>query len=151
MGPHLPGAVFAIDQKSGVFYALSAIAGQDARARHFVGDWPMRGILAFVFLLFFTAAAMAHDAPSGWKYDPYCCNGDGETGDCQMIPARTVTIVPGGYRVTLYPGDHRYITHAHIFMLPQRKTMHSPDGAYHLCLFPDENTPRCFYAPDMSY
>ena len=110
----------------------------------------MRGILAFVLFLFATSA-MAHDAPSGWTYDPYCCNGDSQTGDCEMIPSRTVTVIPGGYRITLYPGDHRYVTHAHIFTLPQRKTMRSPDGAYHLCLFPDENTPRCFYAPDMAY
>ncbi len=117
----------------------------------FDGELPMRGILAFVFFLLSTAFALGHEAPSGWSYDPYCCNGDSKTGDCEMIPSRTVTIVPGGYRVTLNPGDHRYITHAHIFNLPQQKTMRSPDGAYHLCLFPDENTPRCFYAPDMDY
>ena len=49
------------------------------------------------------------------------------------------------------PGDHREITRNHIFMIPQRKTMRSPDGAFHLCLFPNEDTPRCFYAPDMDF
>ena len=63
----------------------------------------MRGILAFVFFLLSAAFALAHEAPSGWSYDPYCCNGDSKTGDCEMIPSRTVTIVPGGYRVTLNP------------------------------------------------
>ncbi|MBB6484202.1 hypothetical protein [Rhizobium lusitanum] len=110
----------------------------------------MRGILALVSLLLIAGPALAHDAPSGWSYDPYCCNGDGETGDCEMIPSRTVTIIPGGYRLTINPGDHHNVTRGHIFTLPQRRAMHSPDGAYHLCLFPDENTPRCFYAPDMS-
>lgn len=104
-----------------------------------------------MFFFAFCFRAYAHDAPSGWAYDPYCCNGDGETGDCQMIPSRTVKIVDGGYKITLEPGDHRLVTHLHVFVMPQRKTMHSPDGAYHLCLFPDENTLRCFYAPDMDY
>jgi hypothetical protein len=116
------------------------------------GELHMRIILTLAFFVFaFCFRAYAHDAPSGWAYDPYCCNGDGETGDCQMIPSRTVKVVEGGYQINLEPGDHRLVTHNHTFLIPQRKTMHSPDGAYHLCLFPDENTLRCFYAPDMDY
>lgn len=110
----------------------------------------VRGLLTLVVLACAGVAA-AHDAPTGWKYDPYCCNGDGVTGDCQMIPSRTVKVVQGGFQITLEPGDHHLVTRNHIFMMPQRKTMRSPDGAYHLCLFPNENTPRCFYAPDMDF
>jgi hypothetical protein len=36
-------------------------------------------------------------------------------------------------------------------MLPMTKAMQSGDGDYHLCLFPNEDTPRCFYAPEMGY
>jgi hypothetical protein len=110
----------------------------------------MRGLLSFVVIIF-ASGALAHDAPTGWRYDPYCCNGDGMTGDCQMIPSRTVKVVEGGFLITLEPGDHREITRNHVFMMPQRKTMRSPDGAFHLCLFPNEDTPRCFYAPDMDF
>ncbi|WP_112437112.1 MULTISPECIES: hypothetical protein [unclassified Rhizobium] len=120
----------------------------------------MRSILVVVMIAFSscvqipgvqTSGAQAHDAPSGWAYEPYCCNGDNETGDCQMIPPKSVAITPNGYRVTLLPGDHRLVTHAHVFLLPMGRAMKSGDGDYHLCLFPNEDTPRCFYAPEMGY
>jgi hypothetical protein len=95
--------------------------------------------------------ALAHDAPSGWQYEQYCCNGNRHNGDCQMIPATSVRIITGGYQVTLAPGDHRLATRSHIFRLPQNTTRRSQDGEYHLCLYPTEDTPRCFYAPDMGF
>ena len=110
----------------------------------------MRSLLACV-LIAFAPGALAHDAASGWAYDPFCCNGDSETGDCQMIPSKSVKMTPNGYRVTLVPGDHRLVTRYHVFLLPLTKAMHSGDGDYHLCLFPNEDTPRCFYAPEMGY
>jgi len=110
----------------------------------------MRSILTCVMIAY-ASLATAHDAPSGWSYDPYCCNGDSHNGDCQMIPSKSVAVTPGGYRVTLLPGDHRLVTHAHIFLLPMTKAMQSGDNDYHLCLFPNEDTPRCFYAPEMGY
>ncbi len=48
---------------------------------------------------------------------------------------------------TLVPGDHRPVTRHHVFPLPLTKAMHSGDGDYHLCLFPNEDTPRCFTRP----
>jgi hypothetical protein len=68
-----------------------------------------------------------------------------------MISSSNVQIVDGGYQVTLAPGDHRLATRRHVFLLSQDLTRRSKDGEYHLCLFPDENTPRCFYAPDMGF
>lgn len=110
----------------------------------------MRSILIGVMIAF-ASCAYGHDAPLGWRYEPYCCNGNDDNGDCQMIPTKSVKIVQGGYQVTLAPGDHRLVTRYHVFKLPQQTTRRSQDSAYHLCLFPDENTPRCFYAPDMGY
>lgn len=110
----------------------------------------MRLFIAAIVLTF-AGVAWGHDAPSGFAYEPYCCNGDGHTGDCQMIPSKTVRIVTEGFQVTLLPGDHRLATHKHIFFVPQKETMESPDGAYHLCLFPNENTVRCFYAPPVGF
>ncbi|WP_234186094.1 hypothetical protein [Shinella sp. NM-101] len=108
------------------------------------------------FLLFLAAVvlagpALAHDAPGGWQYEQYCCNGSSHNGDCQMIPATAVRIVHGDYQVTLAPGDHRLATRRHIFLLPQGTARRSQDGEYHLCLYPTEDTPRCFYASDMGF
>jgi len=86
----------------------------------------MRSILACV-LIAFAPGALAHDAASGWAYDPFCCNGDSETGDCQMIPSKSVKVTPNGYRVTLVPGDHRLVTRYHVFLLPLTKAM-QPDA-----------------------
>lgn len=107
-------------------------------------------LLPFLPLLL-AGPALAHDAASGWQYEAFCCNGNSHNGDCQMIPATSVRIVTGGYRVTLAPGDHRLATRSHIFLMPQDMTRRSQDGEYHLCLYPTEDTPRCFYAPDMGF
>ena len=107
-------------------------------------------LLGFAACALATPAA-AHDAPSGWQYEQICCNGNNHNGDCQMIPATTVRIVDGGYQVTIAPGDHRLATRSHVFHLPQNHARRSQDGEYHLCLYPTEDTPRCFYAPDMGF
>jgi hypothetical protein len=88
-------------------------------------------------------AARAHQAPSGWAYDPWCCNAK----DCAEIPDRAVKEVSGGWRITLQPGDHpqvkdRAVTH----FLSAKEARPSPDGKFHLCLFPDAETLRCGYA-----
>ena len=111
----------------------------------------MRVLLAAVFALTPVAAAEAHHAPSGFKYDAFCCNGDGETGDCQPIPSDDVTLEGANYKITLKAGDHRLATREHVVIVPQAKSFPSPDGLYHLCLFPNEDTLRCFYAPPMNF
>jgi hypothetical protein len=107
-------------------------------------------MIAYASCVHATSAA-AHEAMSGWKYDGFCCNGDNHTGDCQMISTRNVKIINGGYEIILGPGDHRMITRKHDFVLPQSEARRSKDSEYHLCLYPTEDTLRCFYAPDMSY
>lgn len=110
----------------------------------------MRGVLTGAMIVY-ASCVEAHDAETGWQYEPYCCNGNAHTGDCQMIPTRSVRITSGGYEVSLAPGDHRLVTRKHIFNLPQSNARQSRDGEYHLCLYPNEDTPRCFYAPDMGF
>lgn len=78
-------------------------------------------------------------------YDPWCCSGS----DCADIPAKAVKAVAGGYLVTLVPGDHHMVTKPHTFLIPHDKRRDSPDGLYHICLYPTENDMRCFYAPSM--
>ena len=103
------------------------------------------------------APALAHDAkptamqPLGWKYDAVCCHGSHIDGDCQAISDETVTPIPGGYRITLRPGDHRLVTKPHVYEIKQEKVRESPDGAYHACLYPTEDRLQCFYAPPMSF
>lgn len=46
----------------------------------------MKRALAAAALLVAAGGAVAHDAPSGWSYDPECCN----TRDCSPAPAGTV-------------------------------------------------------------
>lgn len=93
----------------------------------------------------------AHDTGSGWDYEQFCCNGDNHSGDCQMIATKNVRVTKGGYEIFLRPGDHRLVTRPHNFSLPQSEARRSQDEEYHLCLYPTEDTLRCFYAPDMGF
>jgi len=115
----------------------------------------MRELLTCVLMAYVSCIpvtpATAHEAISGFKYDGFCCNGDNHTGDCQMISTRNVRVVQGGYEIILGPGDHRLITRRHDFVVAQSEARRSEDSEYHLCLYPNEDTLRCFYAPDMSY
>lgn len=110
----------------------------------------MRSLIAS-FIIVCPPLAYAHDTKTGWFYDAFCCNGDHVAGDCQTIPSRSVTVTRNGYEISVGPGDHRLVTRRHDFSLPQSDARRSQDEEYHLCLFPDEDTLRCFYAPDMGY
>ncbi|WP_246712827.1 hypothetical protein [Rhizobium sp. BK399] len=110
----------------------------------------MRLVLALLILVAATAAK-AHHAPSGFQYEAFCCNGNGENGDCQPIPSQAVRPAGGGYQIALKPGDHRLVTRPHLFLVPQSRALESPDGQFHLCLFPNEDTVRCFYAPPLNF
>ena len=105
-----------------------------------------------------SSGATAHSAPSGWRYDGTCCSAvtpDEHTGDCAPIPASAVEEVPGGYVVTLRPGDHPLVTVEHRFEVPFNRPMTeggrepairpSGDERWHACLYPTEDTLRCLY------
>lgn len=102
-------------------------------------------------VLFLTLPALPHQAPTDMLYDSWCCNGTRINGDCEPIPAESVRVVPGGYQITLRPGDHHLVTTEHTFTKAQAETRPSTDGQYHACLYPTENTLRCFYAPPPSF
>lgn len=104
-------------------------------------------IIAILTVLIVMDAAKAHQAPSGMRYDTWCCNGNNHTGDCQPIPNSSVRVIPGGYEITLSRGDHHMVTKTHVFTKTQTETRPSTDGQYHACLYPNEDSLRCFYAP----
>lgn len=89
--------------------------------------------------------AFAHQAHTGMVYEPWCCQGGAETGDCAPLPTSAVRDVPGGYEITLKPGDHPLVTRPHHFTVPHIETRRATDGQDHICLWPDENKVRCTY------
>lgn len=102
------------------------------------------GVIASLLL---ASGAYAHESVAGMPYNTWCCNGNGQSGDCQEIPDSAVRTIPGGYQITLGEGDHRLVTRSHIFTKKQSETRWSTDGRYHACLYPTEDELRCFYAP----
>jgi hypothetical protein len=99
-------------------------------------------------------SAFGHDAPSNWSYPIVCCqgtSGPGGHGDCQKIDSKTVKPVSGGYQVSIGPGDHMLATRPHVFFIPYKDVKESGDSDFHLCLWPTEDTARCFFAPPMSF
>lgn len=78
----------------------------------------------------FALAPMAH--AHSW-YDAYCCSGQ----DCTPIDAERVRIVTGGY---LLDGK---------VFIPNDQARNSQDGDYHACFWPNPETLRCFYRPQM--
>lgn len=101
---------------------------------------------ALTILLLLQAMAYAHE-----DYAPWCCNGDGKTGDCQRISSKLVKPVDGGWSITLRPGDYRLVTQENHYSVRQQDARPSKDGEFHACLFPSEHTMRCFYAPPMGF
>jgi hypothetical protein len=117
------------------------------------------GVVTLVFIIalvvamvafMWNAGARAHNAPSGMAYPSGCCNSwkpDG-SGDCAPIPASSVKATPGGWVITIAPGEHPLATKPHVFTKDFGKELPSSDGSYHLCLYPTENEARCFLAPE---
>ena len=93
------------------------------------------------------APAAAHKSANGWEYPPSCCSGDRAAGDCQMIDPKTVRESPAGYIVVLGPGDHRLVTRQQRYRIPYGQEITSPDGDYHICLYPTQEVAFCFFAP----
>ena len=113
-------------------------------------SWVAVVAAASLLLAFPVLPAAAHKAPAGWSYPPSCCNGDRATGDCQVIPAERVRESIDGYIVTLRPGDHRLVTRLQRYRIPYGEEIRSPDGNFHICLYPTQATVFCFFAPPNS-
>lgn len=111
-------------------------------------------IIAVAMICFALATAQgqpllpAHPhGPIDWRYDANCCQYTAEDGgDCQAIPASSVRIVEDGYQITLKSGDHALVTEPHTWVRRWSEVRWSQDENYHACLWPDEETLRCFYA-----
>ena len=100
--------------------------------------------LTAVAAILMATAASAHNAISGMPYDAWCCNG----ADCVEISDSAVVAGPNGWIVTLRRGEHPMIVSDQVrHIIPYRDQKTSTDGRFHLCLYPNEKTVRCFYAP----
>jgi hypothetical protein len=102
--------------------------------------------------------ARAHQAPSGWEYDPRCCSGK----DCAELPKNAVKAIQSGYHVYLAVGEHPMATHQPIdVVIPydSHKIKPSPDGKYHGCFSQQYKNNAgeifqnsfCLYVPPMGY
>lgn len=108
--------------------------------------------IAFVLFLAFLMALVVWAATPARAHDWYpavCCNGNAQHGDCQPIGTKTVRAVAGGWQITLVPGDHWMVTKPHNFFVSSARAKQSPDGDFHICLYPSEDNVQCFFAPPM--
>lgn len=63
-------------------------------------------VIIVALLGFALRLASAHDAPSGFQYDPQCCGGAATSGDCAPVPDAAIREAQGGYSVLIRPGEH---------------------------------------------
>lgn len=107
----------------------------------------MRLVLACALAASMTCNAYAHQAPTGWSYDPACCSGR----DCAQIATSRVKPTSDGWLVTVGPGDHPIIVDQQTYRIPytDSKIRKSGDEFFHLCIAPyDPTYVYCFYVPE---
>lgn len=105
---------------------------------------PILALIFGVWAMLLASPASAHQSIRGHAYDPWCCNG----GDCHELPPEAVTAGPDGWIVILRKGEHPMVTSPEVrHVIPYGKERPATDGRFHLCLYPTEDTTRCFYAP----
>jgi hypothetical protein len=99
-------------------------------------------------LMLMSTPAWAHTSRGGHVYEGYCCNGS----DCAEIPDEAVTAGPNGWVVTLRRGQHPMVVSPQVqHVIPYKAGRPSTDGKFHVCLFPNEATMRCFYNPPSGF
>jgi hypothetical protein len=112
-----------------------------ARSEHFIAYLGLIVATAFaaVGLAATSLPAAAHDAPSGWSYDPVCCSNQ----DCRPEQSE-VRATSRGWFVTSTGEVIRY---------GDRRIHESKDGEFHRCLMQKGVTgpglTRCLYVPPM--
>lgn len=77
--------------------------------------------------------AHAHKAPTGWSYDPFCCN----LNDCRQLSDGDVEETDGGWVIKSMGVTVPY---------KHNELRISGDNHYHVCELP-KGTVRCFYVP----
>ena len=91
----------------------------------------MKYLLTGLMIALMTIAGAAHQAPSGWEYDPDCCGGN----DCEPVEIKTDS---GGNFAVLKNGKKWYIHNP-------RSVRPSRDDNYHVCIH--RNQVWCLYVP----
>lgn len=84
--------------------------------------WSIIGLFVAVLavLVFFVATARAHEAPTGWSFDPACCGGN----DCKPVPTSEITVTAEGYKIA---------TTGEVIPFQSTKVRVSPDGMPYRC------------------
>jgi len=108
---------------------------------------------AVPFLVASTLPAVAHEAPSGWRYDIECCS----QMDCQPVPASMIRATSEGWRIEIPPGGHKMAPTGFVGTLPydSHRVRQSQDGLFHPCIAPAIGSHRpepvllCLYVPEM--
>jgi hypothetical protein len=106
-------------------------------------------------------SALGHEAPSGWRYEAWCCNAamvhpnGAVTGDCAPLPRGAVRVDREGYHVSLAPGEHptapnggQWTVRHHVGSGPNNRIRPSGDEHYHGCILPGSQTMQCIYRPE---
>lgn len=106
----------------------------------------MKRFALIAFLL--ATPALAHDAPSGWSYDAYCCGGH----DCGPVIRYEYTHPKDGslsmLRLTIRNGMNQELTGQVSANLEGTEVKVSPDADMHACIYPiGSEHIRCLYMP----
>lgn len=94
------------------------------------------GVVALGLGVLSATKARAHEAPTGWRFDPECCG----NGDCMPVPMTTIRETPNGYQIK-QTGE--------VIPYDSPKVRPSPDGMPYRCSTggkPEGNT-YCIYVP----
>ena len=90
---------------------------------------------------------LAHNAPSGWAYDPTCCSGY----DCAPAPAGSVKATPEGWRVIIQPGEHPMVEGVpldEVVPFNDPRILLSGDDQFHACVSGYRQAILCLYVPE---
>ena len=82
-------------------------------------------------------AALAHEAPSGWSYDGWCCSDE----DCHPLPAGAVIPTDAGWLI---------VSSGRVVPYDASQVRQSGDSQFHICE-PAQGMIRCLYVPDMGF
>ena len=99
----------------------------------------MTRILPYLATLAAMAAVLAltlnRPAASHEWYPEHCCSGQ----DCAPIPDSAVSETADAITIRLLPGEHPMVDAPFTATIPRddRRIGRSPDGGWHVCLYPD--------------
>lgn len=95
----------------------------------------IRTLLATVALA--AVPAVAHEAPTGWSYDPWCC----DNRDCHALPPGAVVPTDAGWLI---------VSNGRVVPYDASQVRQSGDSQFHICE-PGQGLVRCLYVPDMGF